>query len=200
MAKAPTKSEMVAAQINALKKLKGMSVEAGWFETNLYTAGKGIPDSQVGVPVARIARIQEFGATIHHPGGTKYITDAIVGDRFVGTRFVHKDFPGEHETTKAHIIVIPARPFMRKAWLDFSNNRKAIQNKIAHQLIEGRIQPAQALGQIGMALEGYIVKSIKNGGWQENAPSTVAKKGFNKPLIDSGQMWQTVSSKVGTSS
>lgn len=93
-------------------------------------------------------------------------------------------------------IVIPARPFMRLAYQNFLKQRKAIQAKIAKQLIRGDIKPEQALGQIGLVLEGCIVDSIKNGGWEGNAPSTVEKKGFDKPLIDSAQAWQAVVSKV----
>lgn len=159
---------LVERHIDALKQLKGQSVEAGWFESNRYKAGtrangKPIDDKLVGTPIARIARVQEFGATINR------------GD-----------------TT----IVIPARPFMRLAHSKFGKSRKAIQEKIARQLLKGTIKPEQALGQIGLALEGCIVESIRDGGWEPNAPSTVENKGFDKPLIDSSQMWQGVTSKV----
>ena len=54
-------SELIARHINALKKVEGKKVEAGWFESDRYPAGKG---SSVGEQVAKIARIQEWGATI----------------------------------------------------------------------------------------------------------------------------------------
>jgi hypothetical protein len=159
---------LVDKHIKALKTLKGQSVEAGWFESNRYKAGtrangKPIDEKLVGTPIARIARIQEFGATINR--GEKTIT-------------------------------IPARPFMRLAHSKFGKSRKSIQKKIADQLIKGKIKPEQALGQIGLALEGCIVTSIRDGGWEPNAASTVENKGFNKPLIDSSQLWQGVTSKV----
>lgn len=183
-------SEMIKRHIAALKAMKGRSVQAGWFESAQYEKdGKTIS-------VARIARLQEYGGTIDHPGGTKYITDAIVGGRFVGARFVSRDFQGPHEVTKPHKIVIPPRPFMRLAWSNFYAARSTIQKKIAKQLVRGEIDIDQALAQIGLVLEGCIAKSIRNGGWTPNAPSTVAKKGFNKPLIDSGHMFQSISSIV----
>lgn len=165
MAKA---GNLVERHIQALKQLKGQSVEAGWFESARYRAGtkgdgKQIPDKQVGTSIAYVMRVQEFGATIKRGNAT---------------------------------IVIPARPFMRLAYQNFLKQRKAIQTKIAKQLIRGDIKPEQALGQIGLALEGCIVDSIKNGGWEGNAPSTIEKKGFDKPLIDSAQAWQAVVSKV----
>lgn len=170
MATNPEKS-LVERHIEALKALKGKSVEAGWFETNRYKSGKKangkeISDKLVGTPIAKIARVQEFGATIKR------------GDK---------------------TIVIPARPFMRLAWTKFNAQRKDVQKKIARQLVRGEIKPEQALGQIGLALEGCIVDSIRNGGWEPNAASTVKNKGFDKPLIDSAQMWQGVTSQVVSS-
>lgn len=150
---------MLNAQINALKSMSAHSVEAGWFETDRYPAGKEGP----GRSVAENARVQEFGATIERGNTT---------------------------------ITIPARPFMRLAWSMFSQDRSAIQVKVAGQLVRGKIDARQALGQIGMALEGYIVSAIRDGQWEPNAKSTIAGKGFDKPLIDSALMWQSVSSKV----
>lgn len=156
----PNQSAMINRHIAALKSMKAKKVEAGWFESDRYGATKG---SSVGVPVAKIARINEFGATI------------VRG-----------------KTT----IIIPSRPFMRGAWLKFSNERKLVQGKIARQMIKKQITAEVALNQIGILLEGYIVKSIRDGGWQKNAKSTERKKGFNTPLIESSHMWKTVNSKV----
>lgn len=190
----PKESAMIESHIKAMQALKGKSVEAGWFESAIYSPPNG--GTGAGMPVAAIARILENGATIDHPGGTKYISDAIVKKNFVGTRFVHKNFQGEHKVTQAHKIVIPARPFMALAWSMFSQQRAALQKTIAKKLITGETTPAKALGLIGLALEGCIAKSIKNGNWTPNADSTARKKGFNKPLINSGHMLQLVSSKV----
>lgn len=93
-------------------------------------------------------------------------------------------------------VVIPPRPFMRLASAYFTVERRDIENRIAKKLFSGKITAEQALGQIGLAMEGFIVKSIKDGGWTPNAPYTIRKKGFDKPLIETGHMWQTVSSKV----
>jgi hypothetical protein len=185
---------LVERHIEALKKLKGMSVEAGWFESARYVAGaKGngepIPENLIGMAIAKIARIQEFGATINHPGGTKYTKDANGRVKFVSS--------GPHDgVTKAHTITIPARPFMRLASVNFAQKRNEVQHKIASQLIRGKINPVQAMGQIGLYMEGCIVDAIKNGAWQPNSKATERAKGFNKPLIDSAQMWQAVASKV----
>ena len=157
--KPPGKSAALSEQIKALKQLDGLQVEAGWFETARYQAGPKVNPKMVGMPVATIARFNEFG------------------------------------TRRA-----PARPFMRLAYKEFLSTKEALQKKVARQMIAGKADPEKAMKQIGLFMEGCIVNSIKNGGWAPNAPSTVKKKGFDTPLIDSGQMWQTVASKVSKSS
>jgi hypothetical protein len=156
----PNRSAAIDKQIATLKAATSKKVEAGWFESDRYGGTKG---NSVGVPVAKIARIMEFGAEIERSDTT---------------------------------IIIPSRPFMRGAWSAFRAARKQVQTKMAKQLIEKKITSDQYLAQIGLLLEGFIAKSIKNGGWQKNADPTVAKKGFDKPLIDTGHMLKTVNSKV----
>src|ERR1700739_4007248 len=124
----PNRSPMVDKHIAALKAMKNKTVEAGWFASDRYGSTSG---NSVGEPVARIARINEFGATI------------------------------QKETKKGSVtIIIPSRPFMRGAWMKFRADRQKIQAKIAKQIIDKKIAPDQALAAIGSYLEGYIVKSI----------------------------------------
>ena len=54
----------------------------------------------------------------------------------------------------------------------------------------------QALGLIGEKINDDLKSSIV--GWQDppNAPSTVAKKGFNKPLVDIGDMLRSTTYRV----
>lgn len=179
------RSSMIDGHIAALKALgSGGLVEAGWFETARYSSAKTrkvraqrkakkrntpsrvkiVGEGSIGLPVAYIARIQEFGATI--------------------TR------------GKGGVIRIPPRPFMRYAWSLISQRRKNFDKMVAAKIVQGKITPDQALGQIGLFMEGCIVESIKKGGWEPNAKSTRDKKGFDKPLIDTAQMWQSVSSAV----
>lgn len=194
MAGAPKSSAMLEAHKKALKQLDGKSVEAGWFETARYSPnGEG----EAGIPVATIARQNEFGKTIEHPGGTKYINDAVVGGRYVGTRFVSSKFSGEHKVTQPHEIVIPARPFMRLAWSNFLNQKVALQKKMAKDILSGKKSADECLVSIGQLLEGLIAKAIVNGGWTPNAKSTVQKKGFDKPLIHDSIMFGSITSQVG---
>lgn len=92
--------------------------------------------------------------------------------------------------------IIPARPHIQLAAHNCLPGARKIAEWGIIAIAQGTETPDAVMGKIGLHLEGEIVKSIRDGGWQPNAPSTIAKKGFDKPLIDSGLAWQSVSSKT----
>ena len=51
----------------------------------------------------------------------------------------------------------------------------------------------KVLGRFGQMVQGLIQIQIANTFTPPNAPSTIKKKGFNKPLVDTGVMLQSVS-------
>jgi len=100
----------------AVKRLTSQELLVG---VPAETAHRDIEGGDRGdVSNAVIGYLQEFGGVIDHPGGTRFIRDAIVLDkngknpRAVGTRFVGPNFEGEAEVTAAHSVTIPARPFL----------------------------------------------------------------------------------------
>lgn len=85
----------------------------------------------------------------------------------------------------------PVRAFFRTT---VSNNKKnwvlSIQNLVKMH------EPEKAMGLMGEHIKDQIVQSII--GWSEppNAPYTVKKKGFQKPLVWSGQLSRSISYEV----
>lgn len=73
---------------------------------------------------APYAAIQEYGGIINHPGGTAY----FIGEDGMAT-FVGNDDPraASLPRTKAHEIVLPARPYLRPA---LEKNRDQINSDI----------------------------------------------------------------------
>lgn len=158
----------------------GELLRLGFLENATY------PD---GTPVAYIASINEYGATFTHPGGTKYITDAVVKGRFVGSRFVGSDFAGEHQVTGPHEITIPARPFFRHMIAEKSPGWGA---KMAKALKAADCNVDVAFARMGEGIKGQLQESIRSFVSPALAKSTIRKKGFDKPLIDSGDMLRAV--------
>lgn len=187
----------------ALKGLKSRlsskaTLAVGWDERTNY------PD---GTPVFKVARAQEYGAVIAHPGGTRYIKDAVVMRRkklIMTTQFVGPDFVGEHMTTKAHTIVIPARPFIRPAVA--ANSDKWLE-RLKNDIYKTDLSADAILERLGIRMVGDIQKAIRAAQQPPLAKSTVQKRlkrGFTnrgtatKPLIDTGFMLRSVRAEVTT--
>lgn len=187
-------SKMLERHINALRSIEGKKVEAGWFASNVYPNGQKI---------AYIATILEYGAVIQvqeHQQTIYRKIDERTGEFKNGGKFTTKaksNFATEH-TVAAHTIVIPPRPFMRKAGEDFKKSLPELQKKLGKKFLNDKLSADAMLEQIGLHLEGLIVNSMNNGGWIKNANSTIAQKGFDKPLKHWGTMMQTVTYKISS--
>lgn len=86
----------------------------------------------------------------------------------------------------------PSRPFMRNS---VDNNADKISSFCKSRLqgiANGSKDAETVLKEIGAMQVGLVQATIKDGNFVPNAPSTIAKKGSDKPLIDTGQMRQSV--------
>lgn len=92
--------------------------------------------------------------------------------------------------------MIPARPFMSTS---FDENRakinKAIQSEYS-KILDGKSTTERSLGLIGLLGAKFIVQKIRAITSPPNSPHTIAIKKSSKPLIDFGQMVQSVRHKV----
>lgn len=87
---------------------------------------------------------------------------------------------------------VPERSFIR-AWVDenASENREKLRKAMA-MVVRGQKTLEQALELIGLSFQGGVQKKIAAGVPPPNAPETVARKGSSTPLINKGQMRQSV--------
>lgn len=91
---------------------------------------------------------------------------------------------------------VPARPFMSTS---FDENRDRINNIVANEydkIIEGESTVKKSLNALGLFMTGLIQQKIRDITSPPNAPRTIKAKGSSKPLIDFGQMVQSVRHKV----
>jgi len=87
---------------------------------------------------------------------------------------------------------IPERPFMRNAFDKNKGKIKKVQDELYSRILQNRISPRQGLGLLGEAMERLTKKEITDLRTPPNAPATVAKKGSSNPLIDTGQLRQSI--------
>ena len=91
---------------------------------------------------------------------------------------------------------IPSRPFIRIS----ADTNKAAWGRLAQQCVNGVIDgdsPRDAAQVVGHRMVEDIRKVFGDTSkLKANAPSTIAKKGRNEPLVDSGEMRRRVNFRV----
>lgn len=91
---------------------------------------------------------------------------------------------------------VPARSFMRTA---FDENRTQIVKVIDSEydkVVAGTRDVRRSLNLIGLFMTSLIQKKIRAIHYPPNAKATIARKKSSKPLIDFGQMVQSVRHEV----
>lgn len=91
-------------------------------------------------------------------------------------------FNNEYGTDK-----IPPRPFMRNTIADKKKDWIAMVAPLVR-----RVGSEKAMLQLGEVIKGDIVFTILNFTNPPNAPVTIQRKGFDKPLVDTAQMSRSI--------
>lgn len=109
------------------------------------------------------------------------------------------------ESTPAEIVTIGTvnekdRPFMRtsvarhgKKWLRPWDKAVAI---VASGKSAGSWPVVQSLKLVGLQMVGDIQATLNTGPWEKNSAATVAAKGSDQPLVDTGQLKQSIRAQV----
>lgn len=119
------------------------------------------------------------------PGGTPYAGPGTLDA--AGLALIH-----ELGTRDGNI---PKRPANRMA---FDNNEDAIDKKqkaLYYRVLRG-MSAAQAVKQLGIWYEAKLRLSYLRGPFKPNAPATIEKKGSSRPLIDTKNLVNSITSKL----
>lgn len=87
---------------------------------------------------------------------------------------------------------IPSRPFTRESFDQNFNELDKFMQGVGDRIITNRISAEQGLNLVGQKMTGIIQKKIVDGPWTPNAPATIAQKGSDRPLIDTGHLRQSI--------
>jgi hypothetical protein len=88
---------------------------------------------------------------------------------------------------------IPPRPFFRGM---IAAHKGEWPNAMAALLKENNYDAARVLQLTGEAIAGQLRQSIVDTNSPPNAPSTIARKGAAKPLVDTGHMLASIDYEV----
>ena len=89
-------------------------------------------------------------------------------------------------------IIIPSRPFMRQT---FEKNKNRVVNVLAKELdfiYAGQATAKMSIARIGEWYTGEIKRIFRSGSFAGNSPLTTKKKGSSRPLVDSGELRNSV--------
>ena len=87
---------------------------------------------------------------------------------------------------------IPERSFIRSTLEDQQGYRE-LARKLTDAVVAGKVDVPKALALFGEQVSSDIKRKIESGIDPPNAPATVAKKGSSKPLVDTGQLKNSIS-------
>ena len=90
---------------------------------------------------------------------------------------------------------IPPRPFFRTM---IKQHQSEWPGQIAKLLVRTGYDAERTLGLVGELIAGELRQSIRDLTSPPLAPATVKRKGFDKPLIDTGHMLASVDYEVTT--
>lgn len=93
--------------------------------------------------------------------------------------------------TKNGVILIPERSFIR-ATIAEQKNYSVFIAKLVSSVLDGKRTEKQALNLFGARASADMKKRIAAGIEPPNAPSTIARKGSSKPLIDTGKLRESI--------
>ena len=86
---------------------------------------------------------------------------------------------------------IPSRPFISDCFDKNQGQISEAKKRIVYRVMEG-MPASTGLAQLGQWYQDVLKGHIRNGGWTPNAPATVKRKGSSRPLIDTGQLVNSV--------
>ena len=181
------KLEKVLATTVAKLRNEHDTVRVGFLEGSTYPDGTSVP---------MVAAVQEFGGTITVPEHNQSVFRKVNKDGSFAKagRFVKRtkaNFQTDH-TVPAFQVTIPSRPFFRNMLADV---KPLLGPLIAKAMAKG-MSPDQALQAVGEFMKGRLQKSIIDTNDPPLAESTVARKGFSKPLIETQHMQNSADYEV----
>jgi len=91
---------------------------------------------------------------------------------------------------------IPERSFMRSTIKEKRKEIVKLQEKLLRKIQSGDMNIDQALGLLGSFIAGEITQKIVDIKSPPNNPYTIKKKGSSNPLVDTGQLKNSITWEV----
>lgn len=91
---------------------------------------------------------------------------------------------------------IPERSFMRSTMHEQGKKYAETMGKGLRDIANGKTTANEVLGKVGVVATGDVQAKIASGDFVALDPKTIKRKGSSKPLIDTGQLRQSVAWEI----
>ena len=94
---------------------------------------------------------------------------------------------------------VPERSFLRVPLTNHMDSKEEVVGRGVMSVLEGNIKPDDAAGILGLAGVEVVDEAFATGGyglWPPNSDRTAAWKGHARPLIDTGQLADSIASET----
>lgn len=91
---------------------------------------------------------------------------------------------------------VPPRPFLRTTMEKNRRRYNRLTEQLISQILSGKTTVMKALDLLGLKIGSDVKKMITTLKNPPNAPGTIARKGSNNPLIDTGRMRSSINHEV----
>ena len=95
-------------------------------------------------------------------------------------------------------VLVPERSFIRATITGKAKEIKKVAAAQYKKVLNGDITNEKGLGILGALTAGLIQETFTSNNWVPNSEATQRLKGSSTPLIDTGQLRQSISFKVNT--
>jgi hypothetical protein len=201
MGKSFTGGEKLEAKLREIAEKAGRAntVRVGFLEDATYPNGLHVAQVAATNEYGGSIKIPEHDVTIHRKIDSKgnfaagYIDEE--GNRIGASQFVkasRSNYDTIHHVDE-YAVTIPARPFFRGMIQDHKGEWGTDLGKI---IKAADYDSSVALGRMGQLVKEQLQESIREFSDPANAPSTVKKKGFDHPLIESSNMLNSADFEV----
>lgn len=137
-------------------------------------------------------------------GGIEALKDRV---KTPGTVDVGIIDAGKHPTAEATVaeigfwnefgtVTIPERSFMRSTVQEEKKAIISLQRKLLKSISQGKMDIVKALGILGEFLSDKITQKIVSLREPPNKPATIKAKGSSNPLVDTGQLKNSITYEV----
>lgn len=92
--------------------------------------------------------------------------------------------------------LVPERSHIRSTMDEKKKKFDGQIDKLIGQIVDGKTTVENALGVLGLSIKSEVQKKIRKGIEPALAESTIIAKGSSKPLIDTGQMINSINHEV----